>query len=165
MKKGFDFIAKQEGSASILSEIEKETNFSFPPVFKDFVARFGISSDNLVIETERDELRGFEFPVEAVVYPLQDGDSSYLYFSEFRDLEAIGEDIKLLSQDSVWEEMGLIAIDYSTVGEKVCLGVRGEKRDQIWRLNEDSIPENRYTFLAEDIVGFVEGFISKRAYL
>lgn len=163
MKRGFDFISKDEIVLEHLVQIEQELNFNFPRRFKEFVSNYSFSSNAIVLEMAKDELRGFEFPAEAVLFEPTKEDVNPLYFKSFRDLGDIADELKTIDQDDLWQSKGLIVIGYSTVGEKICLGVKDECLDEIWRVNDDSIPENKYGFLASDIFEFVQGLISKRA--
>jgi hypothetical protein len=153
MKRGFYFISKNEIVLEYLIQIEQDLNFDFPKRFKEFVSNHSFSSDAIVLDMVKDEMRGFEFPAE---------DPNPLYFKYFRDLGDIADELKSIDQDELWQSKGLIVIGYSTVGEKICLGVKEDCFDEIWRVDDDSIPENKYRFLASDIFEFVQGLISKR---
>lgn len=83
-------------------------------------------------------------------------------FNSFRDFAVIMDDLKMITHDDLWLEKGLIVIGYSTVGEKICLGERNDCLDEIWRVNDDTILQNGFKFLAFDIFGFVEGLVSVR---
>jgi len=162
MKRGFDFIAKSPSVLDRLLQIEIESGIIFPERFKDFVKEYSISRNSIILEMKKDEVRGFEFPVEAVLFEPSKKDSNPLYFSSFRMIDDIADDLINTQENELWTSRGFVVIGYSTVGEKICLGVKGEFCDEIWRVNDDSIIEGKYKFLAKDIFQFIEGFVSKR---
>ncbi|MFA0964000.1 hypothetical protein AB9P05_19490 [Roseivirga sp. BDSF3-8] len=162
MKRGFDFISKDEIVYDYLIQVEQSLHLNFPKRFKYFVSKYPFSSNNIELQMKKDELRGFEFPIEAILFEPTTKTSNPLYFDSFRDLSDIADELKTITEDELWQKMGWITIGYSTVGEKICLGVKGEHLDEIWRVNDDSIAEKKYEFLASDIFEFVEGLISKR---
>ena len=163
MKKGVDFILKDDLDLEKLEILEGKMGFNFPSHFKSFVSEYSFSNKSIILEMKVDELRGFEFPAEAVLYEPSKTDDNPLFFSKFRNIGDLEDDIKLLDQDELWIEKGLLVIGYSTVGEKICLGIKEECMDEIWRVNDDSIRENMFKFLAENILSFVNGLISKKS--
>ena len=163
MKTGFDFIIKQDtGKGYLLSEIEKRTGIKFPEKFKAFVDDYSMTKRSIVLEKKIDQARGIEVPIEAVLFGPSRHYKNPLYFNYFRDVEDLSDDVQNLSGDDLWLNKGLLVIGYSTVGEKICLGVKGGVQDEIWLVNDDSIVENKFTFLAKDIFEFIGGFVSKR---
>ena len=162
MKKGFDFISQGNNFSERLREIEENSELEFPERFKTFVREYSFSSESIILEMKKDELRGFEFPAEAILFEPSKEDYNPLYFSSFRDLDDIEDELKSIKEDELWLEKGLIVIGYSTVGEKICLGVKSQISDEIWRVNDDSTPQDRFKFLANDIYLFVEGLVSKK---
>lgn len=162
MKRGFDFISQENNLSEKLREIEMNSDFEFPERFKQFVEKYEFSSESIILEMEKDELRGFEFPAEAVLFEPSKDDYNPLYFSSFRELEDISDELDSIQENDLWLEKGMIVIGYSTVGEKICLGVKSQNLDEIWRVADDSTIENRFKFLADDIFLFVEGLVSKK---
>ncbi|MCP4459089.1 MAG: SMI1/KNR4 family protein [Cytophagales bacterium] len=162
MKKGFDFISKEENFLDKLIEIENSLGFSFPKKFKEFISEYSFSSNSIVLEMKKDELRGFEFPAEAILFDKSKNDENPLYFNNFRDLADLQDDLQNLDTDELWVDKGLIVIGYSTVGEKICLGIKESYKEEIWRVNDDSVVENRFEYLAANIFDFIDGFVSKK---
>lgn len=162
MKKGFDFISRQEDVSVLLRDYEKQFNIVFPKRFNDFIKDYSLSSKSIILEMRKDEKRGFEFPAEVILFEPSKEEKNPLYFDDFRDLKDLKEDLFLIEEDEIWIDKGLIVIGYSTVGQQICLGLKEDTSDEIWLVTDDAIAEERYKFLAPDIYHFVEGFISKK---
>lgn len=160
MKKGFDFISVNQDDFKGLAALEKKAGFQFPPNFKKFVSHYSFSSDSVVFETTFDELRDFSFPNEAALYKPSEHSENPVYLNDLRDLEEIEEDLKYLAEDCIWLEKALIVIGYTTDDEKICLGCKENTKDQIWLVRDDTIPENKYAHLADDIFAFVSALQS-----
>lgn len=162
MKKGFDFIAKQEDASDLLRSYEVQFNIEFPKRFNDFIAEYSLSSRSIVIEMQKDDKRGFEFPAEVILFEPSKDDKNPLYFSKFRDLGDLKDELAQIEVDTIWVDKKLIVIGYSTVGQKICVGIDGETTDEIWLVTDDAIAEERYKFLAKDIFLFIKDFVSKK---
>lgn len=162
MKRGFDFISRQEDVSDLLRDYEGQFNIVFPKRFNDFIKNFSLSSQSIVLEMQKDEKRGFEFPAEAILFEPSTGEKNPLYFSKFRDLSDLRNELLFLEKDAIWTEKGLIVIGFSTVGQKICLGLKSETADEIWLVTDDALIEEKYKYLAPDIYTFIKGLISKK---
>lgn len=162
MKKGIEFISIDNEDFDKLQSVQADSGFAFPANFQEFVKNYSFSSESIVVEMKVDELRGFEFPAEAILYEPSQNDENPLYVESFRDLEDIAQDLAMLQDDTLWIEKKLIVVGYSTAGEKVCIRVDDDTNGEIWRVNDDSVPEDRYKFLASDIHSFIAGLVSKK---
>jgi hypothetical protein len=162
MKKGFDFISRQEDVSDLLRSYEKQFKIMFPERFNNFIANYSLSNQSIVLEMQKDEKRGFEFPAEVILFKPSKEEKNPLYFNNFRDLYDLRDELAVLEEEIIWLEKGLVTIGFSTVGQKICLGLKDDVLDEIWLVTDDAIAEERYKFLAPDIYQFVEGFISKK---
>jgi len=160
MKTGFEFIKSRKLEETInLTNIEQLFNFTFPPIFKIFVENFHFSSKGLQVDKHIDDLRGFEVPSEAIIYSPSKDWANPIYIDQFRELEEI---LSGFEEEDDWIVKGLINIGYTSIGSRICLGCLQSNQDQVWEVNDDSVFENKYSFLAENIFVFIRGFDSKK---